>query len=334
MKWSATAAIGLGASDNAWRHIAVTRTAGAWYLFIDGESQAVTYSVGDGSVTAPTISEDLKIIAEELVSTFWIDEYRVVVGEAVWSANFEVPTASYYNQPSNNPYINQMVLMLHGEGMYDSSPYNHSVTDSGGATISNDYSKYGGGSIYLPEAGAARVIIDDHAAFDLGQNDFTIDCWVRPEVSEGIAPTGGLFYHGDASDIFTSVAYLRDAGASGFEYYIEIVSRTAIDFQLRMRAYCYLPLQEWTHIAVVREGSGNWYIFKNGVSHPISLTVGSFEYIIPQYGGNPRITFAQGYIDEYRILINKAAWTEDFNPPKRAYGGSKRSGYHYKKPQE
>jgi hypothetical protein len=79
---------------DGWQHIALVRSGDDWYMFIDGDSQTLTYAVGDGSETIPDFTSDLVIQTYNPLMVY-IDEYRVVSGIAAWTSNFTPPTSAY-----------------------------------------------------------------------------------------------------------------------------------------------------------------------------------------------------------------------------------------------
>lgn len=96
------------ATTATWYHIAVTRASGTVRFFFDG-TQNSTDLTASGDVTQgewrvgqfPATGIDLD---------GWIDEYRIVVGTAVWTTNFTPPTAAY-TQAGGGARASRMMLM-------------------------------------------------------------------------------------------------------------------------------------------------------------------------------------------------------------------------------
>ena len=74
-----------------WFHIALTRSSGSTRLFINGTQDGPTYSdsnvyiIGQGPLVGQSTALDEPLDG-------WLEEYRVINGVALWSANFFTPT--------------------------------------------------------------------------------------------------------------------------------------------------------------------------------------------------------------------------------------------------
>lgn len=79
-------------STNTWYHIAVTRSGTSVRVFVDGDlKETITTS---NSVSANTFF--IAVYDGSIISTNgWYDEFRIVKGTAVWTANFTPPAAEY-----------------------------------------------------------------------------------------------------------------------------------------------------------------------------------------------------------------------------------------------
>lgn len=78
--------------NDTWYHIAVTRQAGDWALFVNGTEEGVP------EVHFPDASyggEDVRIGDGGFNCNAWIDEFRFIKGYAAWTSNFTPPTSPY-----------------------------------------------------------------------------------------------------------------------------------------------------------------------------------------------------------------------------------------------
>ena len=77
-----------------WYHIALVKTGTVYKIFIDGTQAASD----DKGVHMPSVDNTLYIASDNGTSRFvdgWIDEVRIVKGEARWTSNFTPPTIEY-----------------------------------------------------------------------------------------------------------------------------------------------------------------------------------------------------------------------------------------------
>ena len=83
--------------DNIWHHVAIVRqTGGAMNMYIDGTSVASATHTGNcGSSTRNLVIGYNMVSARELLGN--VDEIRVKKGQAVYTANFTIPTAAFPN---------------------------------------------------------------------------------------------------------------------------------------------------------------------------------------------------------------------------------------------
>lgn len=93
--WQATAfGTGLSVSLNAWHHLACVLDGGVLRFFLDGvQGNTLTLSAapgGDGTFTVGARGGD----GESTIDGY-IDEFRVVKGTAIYTANFTPPTAPF-----------------------------------------------------------------------------------------------------------------------------------------------------------------------------------------------------------------------------------------------
>ncbi len=83
---------------NTWYHVAVTRASGQLRYFIDGTQlgSAIADSTNIRDATAGLrIGATTTVSASEPASYEWMDEVRVIVGEAAWTSSFTPPTRTY-----------------------------------------------------------------------------------------------------------------------------------------------------------------------------------------------------------------------------------------------
>lgn len=202
-------------------------------------------------------------------------------------------------------------LLFHFDGDFkNSGKCDAAFSNATSMEISNEQSKFGGHSLkFLGSQTMSNVAL--YHTFSFGTDDFTIDFWAYPTSlpSSGSVPFS-FNYRSVALYLESDRLHCAVASSSG-------------SWTIEPTATVTIPTNEWSHFALVRDGS-DVYMFLNGVKvsttdfgnntiAPVSLlTLGSNTYT----NGNRRFA---GYLDELRIKLGEAVWTEDFTPPTQPY---------------
>ena len=289
-------------ADGAWHHVAVVRSGNNVRLFVDGSLD------GSTSYSFSYPSYEIAIAGQSLNDRGFsghLDELRVSKGIARWSAGFTPPAEPY------TPDIHSS-LLLHLDG--DESASTHTATLRG-----NPQSDGGGGrwqgSLALDGSGD-YLDFSDHADWDLGDGDFTVDAWIRPAALAGYnsfvgnwSSIGNLGWDFRASsvDLGNRFMFIYSTDGSGW---------TLVDSGFT------LTLDTWQHVAVSRSG-GTLYLFVDG-DLKTTFAIGSasiFDAGAPLYVGYcpAGSTYYNGGIDELRLSKGIARWTANFTPPQVPY---------------
>ena len=215
--------------------------------------------------------------------------------------------------------FDKVSLLLHGDGangsttFTDSSAVPKTVAALGGAVVSTAQSKWGGASISGENTAGARVQINSHADFNMGDGDFTVECWAYVVAR-------------NASNFEFFVARRITTGYYGFWLQIDQATgrpefsmcNTSLSI-FKATSTTTFPLGQWVHLAGVRNGS-QITLFVNGVqaaSTAVSGTnYGSTEPVL-LFGtsdGDARFKL-NGYVDDLRITKGSARYTANFTPP-------------------
>jgi hypothetical protein len=212
----------------------------------------------------------------------------------------------------------ETVLLLAGDGVnganndtfVDSTNKNPVITTFGNAAISTSVKKYGTGSMYFDGNGGVEMPVSN--TFTYRTWPFTFEAWIYPTsipiecVVYAQAPYGNNYF----------VVSLTTAGKISF--WSNSVSSGLFTSNASV------PLSAWTHIAVVREGTGTnqTKIYLNGTLDVsgtcafdyVNQTIEGFNPVIGSYKHDPNHSF-RGYIDDLRITKNLARYTANFTPP-------------------
>ena len=180
-----------------------------------------------------------------------------------------------------------------------------------GLAISDEQSKFGGKSLKCGTGQTKNNIVLDYN-FALGANDFTLDFWCYPT---NLSDTSQV----PLSFVYRSLAvYIRENA-----FQISVAKYRSQWFDSGNLLTVALANNEWHHFAIVRDGTKLYYFFDGVKVRTIDfgsdafapleqLTLGSNTY----QNGDRRFS---GYIDELRLKLGEAVWTEDFTPPTQPY---------------
>lgn len=186
----------------------------------------------------------------------------------------------------------------------DSSVLSHAGAIIGSVTSSTAQSKFpGGSSLYFVSGG--YISIPSHASFGMGTGDFTIEMFVRPTGSTAV---GGLINLGTYND-----GLLWRQGTNPDTLYL---NGTYVNWN----SFTNAPLNEWTHIALVRSGS-TVKVYANGIAvltTSSSANLGSSKAVIIGTGAHALGENFIGYIDDLRVVKGSAVYTANFSPPASA----------------
>ncbi len=214
-------------------------------------------------------------------------------------------------------------LMLHCDGsdasttFTDDSASGHTVTANGNAQIDTAQSVFGGASGFF-DGGGDYLSISDHADFDFGSGDFTIDFRVRFNA----LPTDGNFETFYGRDVSAHDVQLDIKNTSG-TYTIRFIPYIS-GAKVVVNATWTTPVVDtWYHIAYVRSGT-SWYVFIDGTqvgstgSQSGTLDSTTDNVSIGRHtSGSPREL--NGWLDEFRVSKGVARWTSNFTPPTEPY---------------
>ena len=311
----ATMFAGATVSTNQWVHVAIARSGTTLRRFINGTE------TGSFFTTSSNFSgTDFKIGGSPHGNigylTGYMDELRITVGVARYTANFTPPSVPFFDVGTGiDPYFPTTSVLLHMDGTNGSTTFTDNssnaltVTRSGDAQISTAQSKFGGASCFLDGTGDYLTVTDPDTKLIPALGNFTAECWVyvtTPRIYQSIWRTAT----GDTFRIFiwdaSNVLMMR---INTTQYY-EGTNNTAI-------GGTGFSSDAWHHIAVCRV-SGVFTLYLNGVSHIVANNQTTYNLASPlnRLGASSTGTelFA-GYIDEARFTKDVARYTAAFTPP-------------------
>jgi len=229
-----------------------------------------------------------------------------------------------YREPDNA----NTVLLIHsndseGSQTFVDSKNARAITAYNHAKHSTLKRVFGASSIYFD--GNDYIYLEDHADWDAGVGNFSIDFWVN---FDDVAADQAICGHYDAADFCWGLKWSYSASQLLFKN-INGVTDSEIEFTWSPVA------NTWYHVALIRgwESDPNlWAGCVNGTKLD-SGELGAGVNMAPTNTGQFKIGFytvdevpavfdhcyLRGYIDEFRFIKGATAWTANFTPPKGMY---------------
>ncbi len=289
-------------SDSAWHHLAFVRDSSTTLkLYVDGVLKATqTISSSDivGSSAVMSIGGNVNSATNEVASTGFVSNVRIVKGSALYTANFTPPTAPLA-AITNTP----LLLSMTNGAIFDNAMQCDFET-VGNAQISTSVKKYGTGSLAFDGTGD-YLSTPANPIFAFGTGDFTVEAWVYPTtiaadwfICSGIG-SGGFFF-GNSAGV-------------GFGW-----GRNAVAWDYRSGS---LSINTWSHVAVSRSGT-TMRLFINGTLQGTAQTNSTLYDLSTggtSIGSQGTNYYLNGYIDDLRITKGVARYTGNFTPPVAAF---------------
>jgi hypothetical protein len=303
-------------TNDVWHHLAISRTSGTMYAFIDGIQVATTTSSYNLTSTYQlSIGRD-----DDGSGNFfggYMDDIRITKGIGRYTTGFTLidklsPIIPSYNdiQFGTNSLLLKMNGTVNGTTFSDATAIN-TVTAIGNAKTTNLQARFDRSSLYCDGIGS-YLSIPHNSLLSLTTGDFTIELWTWLDTQSA-----------------TNMYIINKDGASGTAYpqytiYITpagLIQATVGGNNLSATGTTYasgvtMVPKRWYHIAVVNSG-GTVSLYVNG-----ALTTSAAKPTIVDNGrpllvgyesGQPNSNNWNGYIDEVRIS-KTARYTAAFKP--------------------
>lgn len=162
--------------------------------------------------------------------------------------------------------------------------------------------------------------IPDHADWNLGNGDFTID--FRFKTEDGSVQNGIVGQSVDANNYWQ--IQFHDGSTQVFNFVV-VSGGTQL---INLKASYALSNYTWVHVAIVKSGNStdDTEIYVDGTKQTGNLISGSWSYTVPDLAAQLTVgsiinetVFTQGWIDELRISKGTARWTSNFTSPITQY---------------
>lgn len=300
----------------AWNHIVWVRSGSNLSIYLNGTrigntTNSQNYTLNGGSATIGTEGS----IASTIPGCY-ISNFRVAPGTAIYDPTLTtltntltgatgVPTAPLPVVSGTSLLTLQTRAPATNNGFIDSSPNNFVVTRNGNTT-QGSFSPFSptGWSYYLADQQNNTVNFTTSAGTDFQfSGDFTIEGWVYAQNSSG---DGSLFV---VSDNTNYLALNISISANVFNIYLNGGTPAAV-------ITSDIPVAAWTHVAMVRNGSGtgNIKLYVNGGlkgSATNTSTLGFANPAVARIGGG--VSGINRYYSNVRVC-KSAVYTAAFTP--------------------
>ena len=295
---------------SGWTHFALVRTSSITKLYINGSQ------VGENITDTVNYSASYLAIGGYYSTSYllngYISNFRVVKGTAVYTSNFT---------PSTEPLTaitNTSLLTCQSPTVIDNSTNAFAITANGNTSIQpfspfkphtvtpDSYSVYfDGNGDYLSAPVAAEIIVDR-------TGNFTAECWIYTVSTQGQT----LFYINGNDTSYAACRVGLNANKVSF-----LVSTTGSSWQINSGDVGPISLNQWHHIAVVRNGN-NFTLYVDGTSVYNSTAISSSTQLlsgtrnwIGAISSSGVILPFYGQISNARVVKGTAVYTSNFTPP-------------------
>jgi len=288
------------APRNQWNHIAVVRSSGVVSLYFNGVVAGATLST-----SADLTGTLLRIGSGNVNSGAWLNytgymtDFRILVGTALYTANFTPPVA-LLTAIANTRYLTLQYRLGENNHRFNDEGGNKYIATRGGNASQGSFSPFSpaGWSAYFDGTGD-YLTVPASSDFNFGTGDYTIEGWIySSSLTWTLYATGGS----GSEDQFSC-----DAGTLYWHYTVLV---GVPNF------FVTSDLNTWTHVAASRT-SGNTRIFKNGGLKASSSTVGSIGSSVNTLQIGRRsdgFYLTTGYMSNIRVVKGTSQYTANFTP--------------------
>jgi len=305
-----------------WIHVAFVRTSGTIKIFIDGTQigSDISYT-GNYTDTYFTVGG---WYSDSYTLRGRLSNFRVVNGTAVYTSNFTVPTAILPD------VTNTKLLTCRSNRIFDASSAANSLFVGNGAPAVQPLSPFApsasynaavnGGSSHFPTGQTGNKIeCGTSADFAFGTGAFTIEAWVY--VTADTYPYSRIMNIGPYWNNVNSIGLLADDTDNSSKIALGVYG--AVTNARVCVSTNATPQNQWFHVAVTRDGTGDFRLFVNG---NLDSTNTSYRTVDVSSGGNQPLTIGgttdraveepfEGFISNFRVVKGTAVYTSSFTVP-------------------
>ena len=307
--------------QNEWVHVAFVRASNVVNVYQNGVK--VTSDISDSTNYTNTGFNIGWYYGTAYAWDGYISNFRVVKGTAVYTSAFTPPTEPL------TAITNTVLLTLRSNRHVDISTSAHNMTTSNTPKIkpfspfapSASYNAaVNGGSSHFPTGETGNKIeCGTSADFAFGTGAFTIEAWVY--VTADTYPYSRIMNIGPYWNNVNSIGLLADDTDHSSKIALGVYG--AVTNARVCVSTNATPRNEWFHVAVTRDGTGDFRLFVNG---NLDSTNTSYRTVNVSAGGNQPLTIGgttdraveepfEGFISNFRVVKGTAVYTSSFTVP-------------------
>ena len=293
-------------TSNKWYHVAVSRSGSSLKMFVDGTQIGTTSTSTDNiSGASSTLVVGNNLGGTPLPITGYLSNLRIN-NTALYTSNFTVSTTPL------TAVSGTQILTCQSNRFIDNSSNAATLTTSGTPSVqafspfapTTFYETAVVGGSYYGDGSGDYLVNNSNSLQVASSTNFTLECWLYRQST----------FTGDQGTCFFAIGS-ESANRMQFTMYgsairIEVYAGT-LDFNGG-----FVPLNAWTHVAIVRTGGSTLSIYVNGVF----ATSASWSNVIGNTGGfiigaNRSVSnYVNGYISGLRLVNGTALYTSNFTP--------------------
>ncbi len=313
--------------DNQWYHVALVRNGSSLTLYVNGQSENTSPTLGGSSVNNSNLTLFIGS-RRDGTRTFqgYVSNARLVNGTALYTSNFT---------PSTTPLTaiaNTQLLTCQSTSIIDNSTNAFTLTAVGNATASK-FNPFGetitqvveyspnthGGSVYLD--GNDYLEYSNNTTINdmrVGTSNWTVEGWIYPTST---AATQYFYWHyGTTVDVLA----LRYNGSTGAV--IGSLRATNLATEQSLTSSVTHTINQWIHVAMARANTTTVRLFTNGIlsnTLTISATASINDTALQNYtlgcSTNPVSNYFTGYMSDWRYIKGQCLYTTSFVPPLQSH---------------
>jgi len=285
---------------NAWAHVAVILDSSYFYTYING------VAINSALFVFNLVNTATNYIGASSTGTLkfkgYISNLRVTPGvQYVAGVNFTPPTIPLISNGAS-------LLTCQSNRIKDNSGNNIAITVFGTPKIqpsppfspASPYTAaaYGGSGYF--NGSTDYFTVPSNSALTFGTSSFTFELWVY------------------CTSTSASGSQFADASTNGFSLQLNSTNQVQLaraQVAVLLTSSTSVPLNQWTHIACVRNGTAV-AIYINGVSSGTATLATNFSASITYlFRQTTASAYFPGYISNLRIVNGTAVYTAAFTPP-------------------